>query len=130
MEVRGISKALAGEEVVRNLSLTLHEGEVFCLLGHNGAGKSTTLNILGGLLKSDEGSITIKNPQMDSSGGEKPVSVGVCLQSNILYEDLTVEEHVWFYGVLKGISLDNIEKETDETLESCAIADHRAVKVK
>lgn len=59
MEVKGLTKAFHGRRVVDKLSFSVNQGEVFGLLGHNGAGKSTTIEMMLGLKKSDEGSATI-----------------------------------------------------------------------
>jgi ABC-type multidrug transport system ATPase subunit len=73
------------------------------LLGHNGAGKSTTINLLTGLLKPTSGDIQILGMDFKMNKEEIRRSMGLCLQFNVLYENLTIEEHLTFYALLKGI---------------------------
>ena len=68
--------------------MSLLEGEVLCMLGHNGAGKSTTLNMLSNLLKPDSGSIVSVR---EDGQGVKQRSTGICMQSNVLYRYLKVQ---------------------------------------
>lgn len=63
-------------------------------LGENGAGKTTLMSILCGLIKPSSGSVTFTS---------KP-SIGVCFQRNVLFDNLTVKEHIYFYSILKGLS--------------------------
>lgn len=80
---------------VDKLSLDLFAGSITVLLGANGSGKSTTLNSIAGLESITEGRIDI-----DGSGG-----IGLCPQKNVMWADMTVEEHVWFFQQLKNPSL-------------------------
>jgi ATP-binding cassette, subfamily A (ABC1), member 3 len=57
--ILNVSKSFKDHKVIDNLSLNFYESEIFCLLGHNGAGKSTTINLLTGLLSSNSGAIEI-----------------------------------------------------------------------
>lgn len=92
IEVRNVSKSFACGKVVDELSLEVKEGESFGLLGHNGAGKSTTIEMILGLKKPDAGSTRIFN--MDASKNRKKVfeKVGVQLQSSSYQEGLKVGE--------------------------------------
>ncbi|MDC3166488.1 ATP-binding cassette domain-containing protein [Candidatus Marinimicrobia bacterium] len=58
INVQSITKNFNNNKAVKDLSLAIHEGEIYGLLGHNGAGKSTTINILLGFLQPDSGSAT------------------------------------------------------------------------
>ncbi|KAK4500459.1 hypothetical protein PRZ48_008648 [Zasmidium cellare] len=80
---------------VDQLSLDVFAGTIMVLLGSNGSGKSTTLNSIAGLESITDGSIEI-----DGSGG-----VGLCPQKNVMWRDMTVEEHVYFFQRLKNPSL-------------------------
>ena len=74
-----------------DLSVSFFGGEVFCLLGHNGAGKATTINILTGLLQPTSGSIEILGYRYPADMDEIRLNIGLCLQYNVLYDNLTVE---------------------------------------
>ncbi|KAF4655541.1 (ABC) transporter, partial [Perkinsus chesapeaki] len=78
---------------VDGLDLTMYRDELFVLLGHNGAGKSTTINVLSGMIKPTSGAVTIFNREVPT---EMPVirrSMGICPQNDVLWDDLTVSEH-------------------------------------
>ncbi|KAF2861198.1 putative ABC transporter [Piedraia hortae CBS 480.64] len=77
---------------VNNLDLTVLHGQILVLLGANGSGKSTTLDMLSGLQKPTEGTI-----EMDATGG-----IGLCPQKNVLWDELTVYEHVSVFNRLKS----------------------------
>ncbi|CAI5444103.1 unnamed protein product [Caenorhabditis angaria] len=80
-----------GEKGVDGMSFEAKMGQVSVLLGHNGAGKSTTFQSIAGIIKPSSGKISI-------SGGK----VGFCPQYNPLYDNLTIEEHLWLVNGLKG----------------------------
>ena len=82
-------------KAVKNLSLDIHAGSLTVLLGANGSGKSTTLSAISGLE-----SITGGNIEVDGTGG-----IGLCPQKNVLWDDMTVDEHVYFFQRLKRPSL-------------------------
>lgn len=100
-----MSKSFDSKTVVDKLSLSLFEKEVFCLLGHNGAGKSTTINMLTGILQPDSGVINIFGYDYYTQMNEIRNRTGVCLQVDVLYNDLTVREHIEFYSKIKGIPI-------------------------
>jgi ABC-type multidrug transport system ATPase subunit len=89
---------------VECLNLTMFEGQITCLLGHNGAGKTTTISMLTGLVEPTEGNAVIRGRSIRDphSLGIIRRSLGVCPQHNILFDALTVEEHLVFFGGLKG----------------------------
>lgn len=82
----------------------MHEGQVFVLLGHNGAGKSTTIGMLSGMLQPDSGKAEIYGYDIYSQMNIIRKMMGVCPQHDVLFPELTVHEHLEFYSGLKGIS--------------------------
>jgi multidrug/hemolysin transport system ATP-binding protein len=94
LTVRGLEKSFDGVKAVDDLSFDVEEGALFAFLGQNGAGKSTTISILLGLLKADGGEI-------DYSGGGYAAfkrNVGVVFQNNVFDELMSVEENLVLYG--------------------------------
>ena len=83
--------------------MKFYSSEIFCLLGHNGAGKSTTINLLTGLLKPNEGLIEILGMNYRYNLEQIRKNIGLCLQYNVLYDDLTIEDHLRFYARIKGL---------------------------
>ena len=74
------------------------------MLGHNGAGKSTTINLLTGMLKPTNGNIELIGMNYDNNLNEIRKNIGLCLQYNVLYDDLTIENHLEYYCKIKGIN--------------------------
>ena len=89
-------------------------GEIFALLGHNGAGKSTTIGILTGLFPPTSGSANIMGYSLEHELPAIRRSLGVCPQHDILFDELTAVEHLKIYGRLKGITVS--EREFDQMI--------------
>lgn len=90
-------------QAVNGVSLCLYEYQILTLLGHNGAGKTTTLSLLTGLLNKDSGIIKYYGKSSDADLDEIRRFTGICPQSDVVYPNLTVEEHLEFYGRIKGV---------------------------
>lgn len=88
---------------VDQLDLTMLEGEIFVLLGHNGAGKTTTINLLTGLLPHTGGRASVFDCDIGSEMDEIRQKLGVCPQHDVLFPELTVEEHLQFFASLKRV---------------------------
>jgi len=86
MYLKDIIKTFDEKIVVNRLSISLFEGEVFCLLGHNGAGKTTTINMLTGILQPDSGTINICGLDYYTQMSTIRSKTGVCLQIDVLYD--------------------------------------------
>uniref|UniRef100_A0ABM5F6R9 ATP-binding cassette sub-family A member 2 isoform X2 n=1 Tax=Pogona vitticeps TaxID=103695 RepID=A0ABM5F6R9_9SAUR len=102
---------------LNKLSLNLYENQVVSFLGHNGAGKTTTMSILTGLFPPTSGSATIYGHDIRTEMDEIRKNLGMCPQHNVLFDKLTVEEHLWFYSQLKGMAEEEILKEMDKMIE-------------
>ena len=100
IRVRNLTKTFGGRAVVNDLSLAVEKGQVFALLGHNGAGKSTTIDLILGLKTPDKG--TAKILGMDAAKHRKQVfeRVGVQLQHTQYQPNITVEEACIEYASL------------------------------
>ncbi|XP_026872164.2 phospholipid-transporting ATPase ABCA1b [Electrophorus electricus] len=101
---------------VDDLTLGFYEGQITSFLGHNGAGKTTTMSILTGLFPPTSGTAYIMGKDIRSELSAIRQSLGVCPQHNVLFSMLTVEEHVWFYARLKGLSEEEVKAEMDQIL--------------
>ncbi|XP_025772506.1 ATP-binding cassette sub-family A member 3 [Puma concolor] len=93
-----------GKAAVRDLNLNLYEGQITVLLGHNGAGKTTTLSMLTGLFPPTSGRAYINGYEISQDMVQIRKSLGLCPQHDILFDNLTVAEHLYFYAQLKGLS--------------------------
>jgi len=100
LEVRGVSKSFDGKEVLQDISISLHEGELVCLLGISGGGKTTLFNMISGLLLPDEGQVLLDGE--DITG--KPGRISYMLQKDLLLPYRTIEDNVALPLILKGIN--------------------------
>ncbi len=100
IQVKNLTKSFSGRKVINDLSFEVYKGEVFALLGHNGAGKSTTIDLILGLKSLDEGNATILG--MDAVKHRKKIfeKVGVQLQHTEYQNMITVEEACMEYASL------------------------------
>ncbi|KAL8202962.1 UNVERIFIED_CONTAM: ATP-binding cassette sub- A member 1 [Gekko kuhli] len=99
---------------VDGLTLNFYEGQITSFLGHNGAGKTTTMSILTGLFPPTSGTAFILGKDIRSELSSIRQNLGVCPQHNVLFDELTVEEHIWFYARLKGLSEKLVKKEMEQ----------------
>ncbi|KAM3876265.1 phospholipid-transporting ATPase ABCA1 [Diretmus argenteus] len=115
---------------VNHLNLKFYEGQITSFLGHNGAGKTTTMSILTGLFPPTSGTVYIKGLDIRSDMDIIRRTLGVCPQHNVLFDILTVEEHVWFYGRLKGLSAAEVKAELDTLLDDVGLLHKRHEQTK
>ncbi|XP_056132314.1 phospholipid-transporting ATPase ABCA1 [Lampris incognitus] len=115
---------------VNHLNLRFYEGQITSFLGHNGAGKTTTMSILTGLFPPTSGTVYIKGMDIRFDMEIIRRTLGVCPQHNILFDTLTVEEHVWFYGCLKGLSGPQVHAELTTLLEDVGLLHKRHEQTK
>lgn len=94
------------------------------LLGHNGAGKTTLIDIISGHNQKTSGSIHIDGYNIDTHPSEARRRVGFCPQFDVLFERLTVEEHLFFYGIVKG-ARSELKHEIEELLVQSGLDVHR-----
>ncbi|XP_051275730.1 phospholipid-transporting ATPase ABCA1b [Dicentrarchus labrax] len=110
---------------VDGLTLGFYEGQITSFLGHNGAGKTTTMSILTGLFPPTSGTAYILGRDIRTELSAIRQSLGVCPQHNVLFSMLTVEEHIWFYGRLKGLSEEQVKGEIQQILQDTGLPHKR-----
>eukprot|EP00929_Paragymnodinium_shiwhaense_P054602 TRINITY_DN27376_c0_g1_i2.p1 TRINITY_DN27376_c0_g1~~TRINITY_DN27376_c0_g1_i2.p1 ORF type:complete len:2594 (+),score=702.70 TRINITY_DN27376_c0_g1_i2:151-7932(+) len=122
VQIRQLAKTFSrGKRALQGISLDMHKGTILGLLGHNGAGKSTTMSILTGLYPPTEGDVHVNgvSVRQDSQGVRK--QLGVCLQHNALYDCITVEEHLRIFCCLKAVPWDQIQGEVERLLRDTGL---------
>ena len=102
--IKGLVKQYQGADrkAVDELSLSMYENQITCLLGHNGAGKTTTISVLTGLYPPTSGDCSIYGNLITSDLLAVRQSMGICPQHNVLFQELTVAEHINFFNKIKG----------------------------
>uniref|UniRef100_A0A8C1UZ45 ATP binding cassette subfamily A member 3 n=1 Tax=Cyprinus carpio TaxID=7962 RepID=A0A8C1UZ45_CYPCA len=113
------------KEAVRDLTLNMFEGQITVLLGHNGAGKSTTLSMLTGLFPPSSGRAYISGYDICQDMALIRRSLGLCPQHDVLFDNLTVQEHLLFFTQLKGYPRKKIPDEVDRILRILNLEDKR-----
>ncbi|XP_041581402.1 ATP-binding cassette sub-family A member 9 [Vulpes lagopus] len=105
-------------EALKGLVFDIYEGQITALLGHSGAGKTTLLNMLSGLSTPTSGSVTIYNHTLSEMTDLETVSklTGVCPQSNVQFDFLTVKENLRLFAKIKGIQSHEVEQEIQQVL--------------
>ncbi|KAL7306039.1 hypothetical protein TKK_0001504 [Trichogramma kaykai] len=87
---------------LKGISLDLFKGQITALLGHNGAGKTTMMSILTGMMSSSEGSVFVNSKNIKSNFRDIMNDMGLCTQENMVFPLLTVREQLIFFAKLKG----------------------------
>ena len=104
IEIDHLSKSFGDIRAVQDLSFQVREGELFAFLGVNGAGKSTTINILCGQLAKDGGSVRICGADPDREADRVKRSLGVVFQNSVLDKSLSVRDNLESRAALYGIT--------------------------
>jgi ATP-binding cassette subfamily A (ABC1) protein 1 len=102
---------------VDGLSLNFYESQITSFLGHNGAGKTTTMSMLTGLYPPTSGTAKIMKHDIHDEMDQIRTIIGFCPQHNVLWDDLTCTEHVYFFSKLKGYPDDQIDSEIANLLK-------------
>ncbi|TRY96423.1 hypothetical protein DNTS_021457 [Danionella cerebrum] len=118
------------KEAVRDLTLNMFEGQITVLLGHNGAGKTTTLSMLTGLFPPSRGRAYINGCDICQDMALIRRSLGLCPQHDVLFDNLTVREHLLFYTQLKGYPRERIPAEVDRIIQILHLEEKRNARSK
>lgn len=102
--IKNLCKTYGKNSVVSNLSMNMFNNQITVLLGHNGAGKTTLFSMLTGMITPTSGTALINGYDIRTNMDMARSSMGFCPQHNILFDELTVREHILFYSRLKGLS--------------------------
>ena len=102
---------------VNELSLTIKKNEIFSLLGHNGAGKTTAIYMITGVLKPTSGDATIYGSRISDQIERVQSNLGLCHQFDVLDDQLTVREHLELVCGIKCMPYEQVEKAINECLE-------------
>jgi ABC-2 type transport system ATP-binding protein len=123
--VSGLGKQFGQLHAVAQLSFDVHAGEIFGLVGPDGAGKTTTLRMLAGVLTPDSGSATVAGHDVvhDPEGAKHDLSY--MSQRFGLYEDLTADENIRFYADMFGVDRKRREERAKELLAAAGLEEFR-----
>ena len=128
IEVSDLQKSYGTLKAVAGVSFSVAQGETFGLLGPNGAGKTTSIHMLTGALRPDAGTIQI-NGQADPTRAEVRQSIGLAPQALALYDTLTADENLTFFGRLYGLNGTTLRQRVEHALGLAGLVDRRADRV-
>jgi ABC-2 type transport system ATP-binding protein len=116
IEVRNLTRRFGKFTAVDGVSFSVKRGEIFGFLGANGAGKSTTIRMLCGLLQPTSGTATVGGFDIISGAEDIKQNIGYMSQRFSLYNDLSVEQNILFYGGVYGLTNDCLRSRADWVL--------------
>ncbi len=123
IDVRGLTRRFGSFVAVNDLSFDVRPGEIFGFLGANGAGKSTTIRMLCGLLRPTSGTATVGGVDVSQDPEGVKRRIGYMSQKFSLYEALTVDQNIRFFGGIYGLSGERFEARRRFVLEMADLAD-------
>ena len=123
ISVKGLKKYFKEVKAVDDISFSVEKGELFGFLGVNGAGKSTTINMLCTLFSPTAGDISICGYRLGKEDAEIRKRIGVVWQNNCLDERLTVKENLYVRGLLYGLKAQVLRENIDRVCEKLRLAD-------
>ena len=123
IEASNLSKRFGAVEAVRDVSFTARDGEITGILGANGAGKSTTLRMVYGVLTPDSGRASIDGIDIRGETSRARARVGVLPHATGLYGNLSARENIRYFGSLQGVASETLERRTGELSQILGLED-------
>ncbi|CEG41294.1 atp-binding cassette superfamily [Plasmopara halstedii] len=126
--LRKVFSVPGGKKVaVQGLNLTMYKNQITCLLGHNGAGKTTLISMLTGMIAPTSGDATFRGMSICRDMDLIRESLGICFQHDVLFEELTVEEHLIFFGRIKGYTPNELDEVITRQIREVGLTEKRHV---
>ncbi|MCX2681973.1 ABC transporter ATP-binding protein [Galbibacter sp. EGI 63066] len=122
VSVENLSHRYSAQWAVKDLNIEIPDKGIYGLLGSNGAGKSTTMNIMSGVLKQTQGNVYIKGIDLSKRPIEAKKQIGFLPQHPPLYTDTTVEEYLTNCAYLRRIDTKEVKVAVEKVMEKCSIA--------
>jgi len=129
IQVEGLKKTFGTVQALQDVSFTAGDGRITGLLGHNGAGKSTTLRVLSTVIRANEGRALIDGHDCANEPLQVRRSLGVLPHASGLYAHLSGRENIAYYGELHGLRGAELKRSVDEMIERLSlggVAERRA----
>ncbi len=121
--IENLHKSYGNVKAVNGITLSLHKGEMFGLVGPDGAGKTTTIRTLCGLLKPDSGNISLMGFDIIKNKRDVQNNIGYLSQKFSLYEDLSIDENIEFFAEIHNVK--NYKERRNELLEFTRLIEFR-----
>lgn len=123
LQITNLVKHYGDLLVVNDFNSEFYKNQIFCLLGHNGAGKTTTIKIISGMEDAENGRIVMDGRNLITEKSYLFQNIGLCSQDDIIFDQLTVQEHLVIMSEIKGTS--NNMDEINDLLTKIDLADKR-----
>lgn len=120
IELKNVTKKYGDFKALDDISFKIEKGEIVGFLGKNGAGKSTTLKIIAGILEPTEGTVLINGEKYNK---KNKIKIGYMAENTPLYERLTVREFIDFMGEMRGIKKRERKIQVNELIEKLSLKD-------
>ncbi|MED1558653.1 ABC transporter ATP-binding protein [Bacillus paramycoides] len=128
IQISNVSKSFETKKVIKDITFTIPSGEICCLLGPSGSGKTTMIRLMIGAIAANKGTIRFSDTEMPNMNMLK--KIGFMPQNDALYDDLSAEVNLRFFGGLYHLDKHKLEKRIDEVLALVDLTDHRKKLVK
>ena len=130
LEIRDLKKSYKALKAVDGVSFTIGDGETLGLLGPNGAGKTTTVSMICGLIPPDSGEVLIDGGSIVGDTNPLKRRLGLVPQEIALYEELTANENLQFFGELQGLKAEALKTAIVGSLNLVGLLDRAGDRVK
>ncbi|MEI7575960.1 MAG: ABC transporter ATP-binding protein [Armatimonadota bacterium] len=127
LSLNSVSKSFGARKAVSDVSFEVQRGEFFGLLGPNGAGKTTTISMIVGTLAADSGELQLEGEVMSPVAFSQKSKIGFVPQEIALYEDLSANANLQFFGSLYGLS--NVSERCSKVLRQVGLEDRATERV-
>lgn len=128
--VKDLVKRYGSREALKGISFHIEEGQIVGLLGQNGAGKSTTMNIITGYLSSTSGEVMIQDMDILEKPKQVKQVLGYLPEQLPLYENMTVQEYLQFVGELKGLRRKEAKQEAENVMDKTNILERKDMLIR
>lgn len=129
LKVKNLKRKFGKKVAVNGVSLNMYIDEITVLLGHNGAGKTTTIGMITGVIPPTSGTAIINGYDIRTNTEAARMSLGFCPQRNILFEEMSVANHIAFFSCLKGVKRSDLKAEISKYLKKIDLEDKANVVV-
>jgi ABC-2 type transport system ATP-binding protein len=130
LEIRGLRKTFGSLVAVNDVSFALQPGQMLGLLGPNGAGKTTTVSMIAGLIAPDAGQVLIDGRPLSRDVDPLKRRIGLIPQDLALYDELTAQDNLRFFGALYNLSGDHLDAAMAAALTMVGLGDRLRDRVK
>lgn len=125
IHAQNLNKTFGENHAINDLSLQIKKGEIYGLVGSDGAGKTTTLRLLVGAMLPDAGTVTIDGMDLSQHGDEIRARIGYLSQRFSLYEELSVLENIRFFAEVRGLSTEEWLPRSMDILDFVGLAEFK-----